>query len=205
MSAATLFDPAPFTMPTVCPVCSGEHADACPYGVALELDLFAAGRLVVLVPCSAAKALPHPDDADSTTPATVENLMATMPAGELYTGSFHRYARHHAARLGADVVIASALHGLVSLDHELGGYNVSIEHAERRQMGMPRLTSRTRHQAERLGLLEPGVTVVAFLPKRYARAIAAAGVPFVDVLAGSRGIGEQRGRIARLTRAELLQ
>lgn len=41
----------------VCPACSGDHAgDACPHGTALELELEPAVRLVIVVPCSAAKA-----------------------------------------------------------------------------------------------------------------------------------------------------
>lgn len=207
---ATLFDPAPYTMTaTRCHTCAGEHPAAeCPHGVALELDLYGAHRrLVILVPCSAAKALPDPHsvaNAAGRRPTPAE-LAATLPAGELYTGGFHQYARRHAARLGADVVIASANAGLVDLDHQLHSYDMSIRDAERNRTGLAQLYTRTLHQARRLGLLEANTTVVSFLPKRYAHHIAAAGVPFVDALAGSRGIGEQRGRIARLTRDDLLE
>jgi len=159
-------------------------------------------RLVVLVPCSGAKALEHYPAGDDR--RTVATIMATMPAGELYTGSFHRYARHHAERLGADVVIVSALHGLVALDEPLGAYNRTIVECERLETGLARNYSLARAQARRLGLLDPDTVVVAFLPKRYAHHLAAAGIPFVDHLAGSAGIGEHRNRVATVTVGDLI-
>ena len=194
MNAATLFDPAPYTMsPTACPACTGEHAAAeCPHGVALELDLYAAGRLVIIVPCSADKA-----------PGIHTAAGELHTAGTRYTGTFHRYAREHAARLGADVVILSAALGLVALDRIAPDYDVKMSDDDSIEHGTgPR---RVADQAAALGLLDPGTTVVGFLPNRYA-AVALAAIPhLVNPLAAARGIGDQRGRIARLTRTELLE
>lgn len=62
----------------------------------------------------------------------------------------------------------------------------------------PAASSSSRFQAAGLGLLEPGTTVVSFLPKRYEALLVGAVPATVTPLAGSRGIGEQRGRIAAL-------
>lgn len=135
-------------------------------------------EVVVVIPCSGPKAPIGP--------------LERRPAGELYTGTFHRYARHHAARLGADrVLILSALHGLIELDHLIAAYDVTI--------GDPNaLGSRpgiVRNQAAGLGVTR----VVSFCPNRYTEVLVAAGLDVIAPLAGSRGIGEQRGRLARLT------
>ena len=112
-------------------------------------------------------------------------------------------ARQHAARLGADVVILSALFGLVPLDRPIPDYNTQLGDPGSITDGAgPR---RLADQAAHLGLLDPGTRVVAFCPNRYA-AVAAAVIPdLANPLAGAAGIGEQRGRIAHLTRLELVR
>ena len=165
-----------------CAACGGAHLAAdCPHGEALELDPDGL-ELVVVVPCSAGK---------------VDTGADPIPAGELYTGSFHRFARHHAERLGARVVILSAWYGLIDVDHPVRTYEMSIDDPAAR--ARPNIV---RMQAMALGL--DAALVVSFCPKRYAEVLHAAGLDVVDPLAGSRGIGDQRHRIARLERAEVL-
>ena len=155
-----------------------------PAAVAARRD---AVELVVVVPCSAAKL-----DLDE---------FERRPAGEVYTGAFHRYARQHAERLGADrVVILSALHGLIELDKLVAAYDITIgdEHAYGARPGI------VRNQARQLGLTADGVVLVSFCPNRYTAVLVDAGLGPVTPLAGARGIGEQRGRLNRLTLADLL-
>jgi hypothetical protein len=150
-------------------------------------------RLVVVVPCSAAK-LPAP---------TTAELLAGYEfptAGELYLGTFHRYARQHAERIGADeVLILSAGHGLIPLDRIVAPYDVSITDKD----SIVATPGKVAHQAATRGLLDPDVVVVSLCPAAYTAELRKAVPNVVTPLAGSRGIGEQRGRIARLNRAEL--
>lgn len=48
-------------------------------------------------------------------------------ARDLYTGSLFRAALAHAERSADEVLILSALHGLVGLDDELDAYNVRLD------------------------------------------------------------------------------
>lgn len=137
-------------------------------------------ELVTVIPCSGAK------------------LAHAAPAGELYTGSLHKLARQAAEALrgrhGGRVLILSAAHGLLELEQLLEPYDVT--------WGDPgEITpAELGAQARALGLLE--ATVVTLLPQAYRRALEAAGVPiYRDAFAGSRGIGDQRGRLSAIKAA----
>lgn len=150
-----------------------------------------ARRLVIVVPCSGEK-----KQQDR------ENGIYAYPAGEIYLGAFHRYARTHAARLAADeILILSAEYGLLPLDREIPPYERTIADPGS-IVSTPR---KLAHQALVRGLLDPDTIVVSLCPAAYTAALAGAVPELVAPLAGSRGIGEQRGRIARLTREDLLK
>lgn len=157
-----------------------------------QLELFAdapATRLVVVIPCSG-------DKARGIWTETGE----LHTAATRYTGTFHRFARHHAERLGAEVLILSAGYGLIGLEHLVADYDKTID-APDSIVSTPGLV---RHQALCAGLLEPGTVVVSFCPAAYTRELRRAVPDLVTPLEGSRGIGEQRGRIARLERSEVV-
>lgn len=157
-----------------------------------ELELVAL-RLVVVVPCSATK-LGNPTDED------IANGWAGWPAGELYLGTFHQYARRHAERLGADeVLILSAGHGLIGLDRKVAAYDTRITDKD----SIVATPGKVAHQAATLGLLGDDVVVVSLCPAAYTRELRRAVPNVIAPLEGSRGIGEQRGRIARLHRQAL--
>lgn len=148
-------------------------------------------ELVVVIPCSGEKK-----------PGIFGDDGFVMTAAERYTGSFHRYARQHAERLGADrILVLSAAYGLIPLDWPTPDYEKKITDLD----SIAATPGKVRHQAERRRLLDPWTIVVSLCPAAYSaelvRAIPDARLP----LAGSRGIGEQRGRIARLTRANLTE
>ncbi|MGW0485798.1 DUF6884 domain-containing protein [Nonomuraea sp. NPDC003214] len=134
---------------------------------------------LVIVPCGGRKA-------DTATP---------IPAGRLYTGSYHRAARAAADALtldGGQVLILSARHGLIPLDRELAPYE--------QRAGQPGSIggAELRAQAATLGITD-------------ARPVVLAGRAYVDLarqvwpdldapLAGTRGIGEQMARLAAIAR-----
>ncbi len=130
---------------------------------------------VVLVPCSAGK-VDHP-----------------AAAGELYTGSLHRMARAAAgAWPGAEVLVVSGRYGFLRLDDVVEPYEQRIDGP-----GAITPAELRRQAAELIG----DRTVVALLPSAYSAAVISAGIlPSSLPLAGSRGIGEQRGRLSRLAR-----
>jgi hypothetical protein len=166
-------------------IAAAERAAATP----TLFDAAPATELVVVVPCSATKA-----------PGLYDETGELYTAATRYTGSFHTYARAHAARLGADrVLVLSAAYGLIELGHLVADYEKSID-AKDSIVSTP---GKVAHQALRLGLLEPGVVVVSLCPAAYTRELRRAVPAVVAPLEGSRGIGEQRGRIARLDRDEL--
>ena len=159
----------------------------------LSLDDLLSGlrRVVIVVPCSAAKR-------EQDRPAGIYSY----PAGELYLGQFHTYARNHAARLGADVLILSAGSGLLELDQQIAPYDKRITDADSIAYNAgPRIVA---DQVAALDLNNPETIVVSFCPAAYTAELVKAIPTLRTPLAGSRGIGEQRGRIARLTRDELL-
>jgi len=142
------------------------------------------GRRLVVVPCGRAK------------------LTRPAPAGELYVGGQHLLARQAADRLlvelqGVELMILSALHGLVALDRMLAPYDVTIVDDD--AIGTFDLAAQ----------LQDVDHIVALTPNGYTRllldaaAVGRLGLPrtrVVPVLAGCRGIGDQRGRLAGIRR-----
>lgn len=159
-------------------------------GIQLTLD-DVRPELVIVIPCSGEKA-----------PGIFTAAGELYTAGERYTGQFHRYARQHAERLGADrVLILSACYGLLRLSDLCPDYEKKITDKDS-IVSTPR---KLAHQAAALGLDRPDARVVSLCPAAYSAELARAIPGLVTPLAGSRGIGEQRGRIARLTRKDLDQ
>lgn len=156
-------------------------------GVQLSIDdVRPAGELVVVIPCSGEKA-----------PGLYTAAGELFTAGERYTGQFHRYARHHAERIGADrVLILSAAYGLLRLTDLCPDYEKKITDKD----SIASTPGKLAHQALAFGLRLDDVHVVSLCPAAYSAELARAIPGLVQPLAGSRGIGEQRGRIARLTR-----
>lgn len=177
----------------VCDVCAGNHATAdCHHGTAPALELDPV-RLVVIIPCSARKL-----------PGLYNALGALVTAGERYLGTFHTYARRHAERLGAEVLILSAAHGLIAPDQPIPDYDVAITDREQ-SIAYGGGRRKVVAQAAARGLNEPGTVVVSLCPTRYTDVLADAITPrnLRTPLAGAAGIGEQRGRIRRLERKDL--
>lgn len=132
-----------------------------------------APRPVIVVGCSKAKA------------------PGRLPAGGKYLGSFHHAARRAAAaiaaRTGGQVLILSARHGLVTLDTEIGDYDLSI--ADPGAVTAARIAE----QAAALGITGAAVTVLA--GRRNADLISQVWPHAARPLDGARGIGEQRARL----------
>ncbi|MET7335889.1 DUF6884 domain-containing protein [Nonomuraea sp. NPDC005650] len=132
---------------------------------------------VVIIPCGGRKA-------DTDTP---------VPAGELYTGSYHRAARRAADTLAGTtgrVLILSALHGLVTLDTMLAPYEL--------RAGQPgTVTADTlRAQAAALCITNAAVTVLG--GRAYVELARQVWPTLTAPLAGTRGIGEQLARLAAI-------
>jgi hypothetical protein len=140
-----------------------------------------AGRVIVIVPCSAAKlAVDRP-----------------TPARHLYTGSYHHMCQRAAERIAgpAGVLVLSALHGFVRLDDELLPYEQRMDapgHVSVEQL---------RAQAARLDVLAAR-DMVALGGRAYVDAVTAVRPDALRPLDGCRGIGEQRSRLARLAAAD---
>lgn len=136
-------------------------------------------------------------------PCGAGKLDHAAPARELYTGAQYRLGlaagEQLAGQLGAQLLIVSALHGLVRPDQLLEPYDL--------RMGAPGSVTHTRLAAH---LMRYGVTELhALTPKAYTAALerAAQLVPGATVqayLAGTRGLLEQRSRLARIRRGELV-
>lgn len=164
--------------------------DLGPVQLSLDDMVDLAVRVVVVIPCSAEK---RQQDRDAGVYA--------FPAGDLYLGTFHRYARQHAERIGADeILILSAAEGLIDLDRLVPPYDKKITDKD----SIVATPGKVAHQAQVHRLLDPGTVVVSLCPAAYTRELRRAVPDLVAPLEGSRGIGEQRGRIRRLTRAEVL-
>ncbi|XVQ08099.1 DUF6884 domain-containing protein [Spirillospora sp. CA-255316] len=117
------------------------------------------------------------------------------PAGEMYTGGFHKACRRAAEVLAGEagrVMILSAKYGLLGLDQVIEPYNL--------RLGQPGSVSpnTVRTQAEGLGLLDTPVTALA--GKDYANFLRKVFVEVRSPLAGSRGIGEMQARLAAIYR-----
>lgn len=151
-------------------------------------------RLVIVIPCSGEKL-----DYDPVARAIAgENPYVT--AGELYVGAFHRYARQRAEAIADEVLVMSAWFGLIRLDHQVRPYDVAIDDSN----SIVARPSLVVHQAARFGLYEArhdhGV-----VESREVHEGAGSGDPWArHPVRSLAGIGDQRGRIARATRAELL-
>jgi len=133
---------------------------------------------VVIVPCGGKKA-DHPDQ-----------------AGRLYIGSYHAATRRAAAALtdngttGA-ILILSAKYGLLTLDRVIEPYDL--------RAGQPGAVTAqiVRAQAGALGVLDADVTVLA--GRAYVSIILEVWPQAADVLAGTRGIGQQLARLAAIS------
>lgn len=137
------------------------------------------GDTYVIIPCSGAK------------------LDRSAPARQLYTGSLFRLALAAALNLtDAELVrVLSARHGLVGLDTELAPYDVRM--GERGSVTVDQL----RRQADEL---TPAPALVVLLtPAAYTAPALAVWPAAVVPLVGARGIGEMRGRLARIRDREL--
>ncbi|MCY1649248.1 hypothetical protein OVA19_00225 [Streptomyces sp. SL203] len=160
-----------------------------------EVRITAAGRrraereereLVVIVACGGRKAV-YADGLRRGEP------VIGARAGELYVGSYHRAARRAADVLTRDgragrVLILSARYGLVELDEHLLNYNL--------RAGDPGTVDgeTLRRQAHALGISGAAVTVLG--GRAYSELAREVWEDVVEPLAGSRGIGEQLGRLA---------
>ena len=145
------------------------------------------GGALVVVPCSGAK------------------LWHAAPAGELYTGTFHKLARQAAAALveqhGGQVVILSALHGLLRLDQVVEPYDLSIG-----QVGSVSVSTVALQLLQLLRGHDDVANVVALLPRAYRTVLAAAveQLPadvrprLFEPMRGATGVGYQRQRLAQL-------
>lgn len=131
-------------------------------------------------------------------PCGGRKLDRPAPAGELYVGSYHRACRAAADALQPRrVLILSALHGLLELHQVVEPYDL--------RMGQPGSVTpaRIRDQAAALGLLD-AAPVVALAGRSYALPLLAAWPALMWPLAGSTGMGDQLGRLARIRRAGAL-
>lgn len=118
-----------------------------------------------------------------------------LPAGEMYCGSYHVALRRAADALAtqdqnstARVLILSALHGFVALDDLIAPYNLRMGD----EGSVP--AERLRQQAADLGALDADVIVLG--PRAYVEACRAVWPKLTDLLAGTRGIGEQLAKLA---------
>lgn len=161
----------------------------------------------VVVPCSGAKA----DD-------------ARLPAGERYTGSFHRAAMVAARRITEDdrlILIASARYGLIALDEVTEPYDRRLDalgHDDLRQwLGWVQCDAGSRWTAGRYAVRtmngirpragRPGAPVILFTPAFYTEKLltipliarhAVRPLPFE----GCGGIGEMRHVLSTYTYKE---
>lgn len=133
---------------------------------------------MILIPCGAAKS-PHP-----------------ARARDLYTGAHFRRTLRLATSTGQPVRILSALYGLADLDAVLRPYDVTV--AGLAQEPRARLVDLVAAQLDALDVERLDL----WLPRAYAgvavQAASRRGIPTRDLLAGCRGIGEQRQRMAAL-------
>lgn len=135
-------------------------------------------------------------------PCGAEKLDAPAPAEQLYSSSSFRMAlaaaKAQAEEEGGEVLILSALHGLVQLDQVIAPYDVRMGDAG--SVG-PELIAA---QARALGIVwEARPDVYAFLPRSYFavldEALRADDIFAAPVYEATRGIGDHRG-VCRLAR-----
>lgn len=127
------------------------------------------------------------------------------PAGDIYLGSFHRLARRTADALadrhGGQVLIMSALHGLLDLATVIEPYNVTVSGlAKRGGPGHGDLSRRCGDQLAALGARH----LVGLLPRLYwevletGMVLSGHGAVREWVLADCPGIGYQQQRLVAL-------
>lgn len=136
-------------------------------------------RLVIVIPCSGEKLNYDP------VARCLAGESPDVPAGELYIGAFHRYARKHAARLADEVLIMSAWKGMITPEFPLHPYDMTIDHPN----SIVARPSLLVHQAAGFGLYDAGTVTVSWCPAKYTKELARAIPGLVTPFASSRGIG----------------
>ena len=132
-------------------------------------------RPLYLIACSAAK-LDH-----------------AAPASQLYTGQAFRLAMAAAARVDADVLILSAMHGAVEPADLITPYDRALSKMTKRER-----TGWAMWAANQL-LAQYGRTIVVLAGKHYAQALA--GFPNVSYPLRGQGIGHQLQTLKGLNHA----
>ncbi|MFF4879728.1 DUF6884 domain-containing protein [Micromonospora sp. NPDC000668] len=155
---------------------AASKAYADPVNARMRRSVMGRDVAVVIVPCGVAK------------------LDRPAPAGQMYTGSYHRACRRAADRLGGRLVILSARHGLLTPDTVIEPYEL--------RMGQPgAVTASTlRAQARRMGIDVAG-TVTVLAGRDYADPVSAVWPHAHRPLDGTRGMPEQMAVLAELARA----
>ncbi|MFF8994047.1 DUF6884 domain-containing protein [Streptomyces sp. NPDC014983] len=150
-------------------------------GVPVGIPAPRAGRVIV-IPCGAAK------------------LDRPAPAGELYTGSFHKACRKAAdalARPGDTVLVLSALHGLVPLDRVLAPYEL--------RMGQPGSVTGDQLRAQARALrVDRATEVVILAGSAYTAAARQVWPTATAPLEGAAGMGYQLQRLKALREGHAL-
>lgn len=146
-------------------------------------------------------------------PCSAQKGFMTAPAAKLYTSPHFQYTLNGALQLvdgdTERVRILSALHGLVQLERRLAPYDVTI--GDHRAVSPVRVCQQLDSWVGPAGDRKAAI-IGTLLPKRYDRLIQDAGLVYQQLhnahepwlvmtyYSGSRGIGEQRGRLAALLR-----
>lgn len=133
----------------------------------------------VIISCGSRKLKP--------TPPTPTDNPRPVPAGELYIGHYHRSLRGAADALTSgptQILIASALHGLVTVSEPLAPYEMTMDHPSSVS------SHRLRQQADAFGL--HNAEVIFLGGKRYAHRLLPAVPHCLRPLTG--GMGTQRGQ-----------
>ncbi|WP_327419356.1 DUF6884 domain-containing protein [Streptomyces sp. NBC_01233] len=145
-------------------------------------DALAAPGPVVVIPCGAAK------------------LDRPAPAGQLYTGSYHRACARAAAALTADggtVLVLSALYGLTPLDRVIDPYDLRMGEAG------SITPEQLREQARTLGL-DQAAEVVILAGATYTAAALEVWPHASTPLAGLGGMGYQLQHLAAVAAGDRL-
>lgn len=114
-------------------------------------------------------------------------------AKDFYTSAYHRLSLRaaHAVTVPANIRILSGLHGLLELDTVIDPYDM--------RLGEPGSVTAAEiaDQATDTGISN-APHVIALAGKQYARMVTATWPHALSPLAGSRGIGDQQHRLARI-------
>ncbi|RAO54413.1 DUF6884 domain-containing protein [Micromonospora saelicesensis] len=154
---------------------AASKAYADPVNARMRRSVMGRADAVVIVPCGVAK------------------LDRPVPAGLLYTGSYHRACRRAADRIGGRLLILSARYGLLTPDTVIEPYEL--------RMGQPgAVTAPTLYaQARRLGI-DMAATVTVLAGRDYADPVSAVWPHARRPLTGTRGMPEQMAVLAELAR-----